>query len=280
VRRARQQPVDILSALSAVETDWLDEHANAVLALVETIPERGTYTADDLLSLLRSDFRAGETTIRLVLGVSADEFRTAIRDALPDGRWGKQRLLREPDAILGALQRLGIPEQLGALVNTPITWRSILMERLRSGRGSAIKGQKRGRGLEDFVEVLVKSVFGEGRYDTRCRFTGANGTSTEKADFAIPSKEDPSVLIEAKAYGATGSKQTDVLGDVARVVSEKRPDTDFLLVTDGVTWRDRESDLRKLIEMQHRGEITRIYTRAMGAQLQADLVELKRDHGL
>jgi hypothetical protein len=154
------------------------------------------------------------------------------------------------------------------------------MERLRGGRGSAIKGQKRGRGLEDFAEVLVKSTFGEDSYDTRCRFTGARGTSTEKADFAIPSKADPRVLIEVKAYGATGSKQTDVLGDVARVVAEKRPDTDFLLLTDGVTWRDRVSDLRKLVEMQNRGEITRIYTRAMGAQLQADLSDLKRDHAL
>lgn len=154
------------------------------------------------------------------------------------------------------------------------------MERLRGGRGSAIKGQKRGRGLEDFVEVLVKAAFGEASYDTRCRFTGAKGTSTEKADFAIPSKTDPSVLIEVKAYGATGSKQTDVLGDVARVIAEKRSDTDFLLVTDGVTWLDRQSDLQKLIDMQNTGAILRIYTRAMVAQLESDLLELKRDHGL
>ncbi len=109
---------------------------------------------------------------------------------------------------------------------------------------------------------------------------GARGKSTEKADFAIPSKEDARILIEVKAYGATGSKQTDVLGDVARVVAEKRPDTDFLLVTDGVTWLDRGSDLRKLIEMQNTGEIQRIYTRAMAQQLQDDLLELTRGHAL
>ena len=68
--------------------------------------------------------------------------------------------------------------------------------------------------------------------------------------------------------------------ETSDVVAEKRPDTDFLLLTDGVTWRDRVSDLRKLVEMQNRGEITRIYTRAMGAQLQANLSDLKRDHAL
>jgi hypothetical protein len=54
----------------------------------------------------------------------------------------------------------------------------------------------------------------------------------------------------------------------------------FLLVTDGVTWRDRLSDLGKLVDLQNRGEIARIYTRGMVEQLLADLAQLKREHGL
>jgi hypothetical protein len=182
--------------------------------------------------------------------------------------------------VASVLDRLGVPSRLQALVNTPVGWRDILIERLRGGRGSAIKGQTRGRGLEDFVEELVKRTIGEGRYDKRCRFVGASGTSTEKTDFAIPSRDDASILIEVKAYGATGSKQTDILGDVARIVDEKRPDTDLLIFTDGITWRDRASDLRKLVDMQNRGAITRIYTMSMAEQLEADLLELKREHAL
>lgn len=91
MRRERQQTEDILAALSAIETDWLDEHANAVLALVATIPERDRYTVDDVVALLDRDFAAGETIIRLLLGLSADEFRTAITRVLPTGRWGKTR---------------------------------------------------------------------------------------------------------------------------------------------------------------------------------------------
>jgi DpnII restriction endonuclease len=88
------------------------------------------------------------------------------------------------------------------------------------------------------------------------------------------------VLIETNAYGATGSKQTDVLGNVARIVDQKRHDTDFLLVTDGVTWKDRVNDLRKRVEMQNQGLITRIYTRAMASQFEEDLKELRREHAL
>jgi hypothetical protein len=154
----------------------------------------------------------------------------------------------------------------------------VIIERLKAGRGSAIKGQARGRYLEDFVEKIVKGTFTN--YDLRCRFVGARKTSTEKADFAIPTKEEPRILIEAKAYGATGSKQTDILGDIGRIVEEKRHDTDLLLVTDGITWQERANDLRKLVELQNQGKITRIYTLNMAGNLKRDLRALKNDHSL
>ena len=123
-------------------------------------------------------------------------------------------------------------------------------------------------------------IFGKGQYDARCQFVGATGASTEKADFAIPSKDDPGILIEAKAYGATGSKQTDVLGDITHIVNNKRDDTHFLLVTDGITWRKRINDLRKLVALQKQGKITRIYTQSMADQLKADLKQLKKEYEL
>ncbi|MBL7038870.1 MAG: hypothetical protein ISR77_09590 [Pirellulaceae bacterium] len=96
----------------------------------------------------------------------------------------------------------------------------------------------------------------------------------------MPSKGDPRILIEVKAYGATGSKQTDIIGDVNRIVEEKRNDTDFLLVTDGITWKARLNDLRKLVEMQNLGRIMRIYTKQMAEKLEGDLRQLKNDHSL
>jgi hypothetical protein len=279
MRRERQHVDDLLGALSPLESTWKDAHSDAVLQLIEAIPQKATYDVADLKALLDRDFDATMTAIRLVLELSKDEFTVAMRATLPAGT-GVKRFREDDGAFIGALVKLGVLDQLGRLANTPITWRNILLERLKAGRGSAIKGQARGRGLEDFVELLVRGVFGAGQYSVRSRFVGSRGTSTEKADFAIPSKNDARILIETKAYGATGSKQTDVLGDVARIVEQKRHDTDFLLVTDGVTWRDRVNDLRKLVTMQNEGLITRIYTRSMAAQLEDDLKELKRDHAL
>lgn len=279
MRRERQRLEDLLGALSPLASSWRDAHSDAVISVIERFPQKPRYDRSDLEFALAEDFDAAMTAIRLVLELSKDEFTVAMRATLPSGT-GVKRFREDRGTFVDALCQLGALEQLGTLANTPVTWRTILRERLKAGRGSAIKGQARGRGLEDFVELLVRRVFGELRYHVRTRFTGARGTSTEKADFAIPSKQDARILIETKAYGATGSKQTDVLGDVARIVDQKRHDTDFLLVTDGVTWKDRVNDLRKLVEMQNQGLITRIYTRSMAEQLEQDLTELKGEHAL
>jgi hypothetical protein len=76
-------------------------------------------------------------------------------------------------------------------------------------------------------------------------------------------------------YGATGSKMTDVVGDVKGIIEAKRPDTPFMLVTDGITWMRRTSDLAKLVQLQNGGQITRIYTTKMAAQFKEDLATLK-----
>ena len=163
-------------------------------------------------------------------------------------------------------------------VNRPSHWSDVLVERLRSGRGSAISGQRRGRSVEDFAEAIIKTVFGE-NFEARCTFNGPRGT-TAKCDFAIPSKSAARILVESKGYGATGSKMTDILGDVHTLINAKRGDTALLFFTDGLTWKERQSDLRKLIELQNNGDITRIYTYAMADQFERDLRQLKSEGGL
>lgn len=254
------------------------------------MPVKYEYRRQDLVQLLSPEntpedtkpkeyFEAGLTVIRLFLDLSKDEFTGKLRDRLKSGA-GIKRIQSEPEAYYSALEDMGILSRMTSIVNTPVDWSDLLTERLKGGRGSAIKGQQRGRYLEDFVEELIIRIFGKKSYDARCQFIGATGTSSEKTDFAIPSKDDPVILIESKAYGATGSKQTDVLGDITRIVHEKRNDTHFLLITDGITWHDRKNDLRKLVTLQNQGKITRIYTQSMIDQFEADLKQLKAEHGL
>ncbi len=121
-------------------------------------------------------------------------------------------------------------------------------------------------------------MFGE-TFEPRCTFRGRNERSA-KCDFAVPSRTGPRIVIESKGYGATGSKMTDVIGDIEKIIAAKRSDTALLLFTDGLTWKQRANDLRKLVASQNIGDITRIYTYAMEAEFEADLRLLKQERDL
>ncbi len=278
MKRYHQTLDELVAGLSAVETSWRDSHSTHVIQLIAELPDKKAYDPEDVAALLDEDFAAGITAIRLVLGMSKDEFTLSLR-AILEGT-GASQYTKDRSAFLNALKEMGVPAALTHLANTPVNWRDILTERLKYGRGSAIKGQKRGRALENFTEEIVAKVFADVGYDPRCRFVGAKKLSTEKADFAIPSKDDPAILIECKAYGATGSKQTDILGDVERIVAEKRSDTHLLLVVDGASWTLRLNDLRKLVEWQNEGRIARLYTQSMANELEEDLRQLRAEHSL
>jgi hypothetical protein len=191
---------------------------------------------------------------------------------------GVQGYHADQNQFIGDLLSMGLLEAMAAEANRELHWSDVLVERLRSGRGSAISGQRRGRDVEDFAESIVQRVFGV-NFQVRCTFAGPRGQEA-KCDFAIPSKAAARILIESKGYGATGSKMTDILGDIRTIIAAKRPDTAFLFFTDGLTWKQRKSDLRKIVEFQNNGDITRIYTFAMAEQFEQDLRQLKAEYRL
>ena len=279
MQRYKQSYAELIEKLAPVEASGLDDFAQEVILFLGSFPVRSSYVASDITDLLNANFEASMTLFRLFLGLSRDEFTVSLGKKLGHSI-GVRAFIRDPPSFVNALCALGLLPVMRDRVQNPVTWRDLLIERLMAGRGRAIKGQRRGRSLEDFTENIVREVFGPDGYDVRCRFTGRTGMSTEKADFAVPSKEDPHILIESKAYGATGSKQTDILGDVDHIVEQKRHDTALLLVTDGSTWVSRASDLRRLVEKQNQGFIMRIYTVGMAADLREDLIQLKADHDL
>lgn len=284
MKRVRQTFEEIEASLSRVESTWMDVHATEVIAMLKSLPVKKKYGAKDIHRILEQDFNVAFTVIRLFIDQSKDEFVPNLKTALgEDGNTygsGVKCYKAVPEQYVSALIEMGLALRIQEAMNRKLEWHDVLSERLKGGRGSATKGQTRGREMENFVEEILHQVFTKNQISARCRFTGSSGISDEKTDFAIPSASDPSILIEVKAYGATGSKQTDVLGDIARIVKEKRHDTHFILVTDGITWKQRSNDLRKLIALQNEGKILKIYTKSMALQLQEDLNTLKSEFGL
>lgn len=280
MQRVSQNLDDLLSNLSVLETVWKDDFAQAVLDLLTRLPNDRPVQRSDIEEMLRTDFDAAITVIRLFLDRSKDEFSYELKTLFAGAAGpGKSAFAADPASFVGRLLETGILDSINATVGRPTTWMDVLAERLKAGRGSAIKGQYRGRALEDFVEEIVKRVFDD-RYDARTSFKGKDARSTAKSDFAIPGKDTPQILIEVKAFGATGSKQTNVIGDANSIIEQKRHDTTLIIVTDGITWHARKNDLRQLVTLQNTGHIYRIYTKKMARELESDLAQMKTEYGI
>jgi hypothetical protein len=267
---------DIVASLSALDVDWMDDVASSAIARLSAIPKKERYDRTDIAALLDQDFDEGILCARLFLAKSKDSMCAELKRELGGSGIGSTRYRKDREVFLDALERLGLPAAIGAAINYQPVWSDILVERLRSGRGSAITGQKRGRGLEDLVEAMVQEVFGEDGYDKRCTFTGAAG-QTAKCDFAVPDRHRPAIVIEVKGYGATGSKMTDVIGDLDAIIQAMRRDTRLLFFTDGTTWQARLADLRDIVERQNQGKIAGIYTTSMRDEFVADLQRFKAE---
>jgi len=270
---------ELLHHLSSLDVEWRDETSDAAIAKLAALEHKKSYINADVEELLDDSFDIGMLCVRLFLAYSKDRMEQELKAVLGPGGIGSQRYRKDKAGFIAALAGMGVLDAMTLAVNYEPTWSDILVERLRSGRGSAIQGQKRGRGLEDFVEAIVREVFGEHGYTSRCTFSGAKG-KTAKCDFVIPSRDDAKIVIEAKGYGATGSKMSDIIGDLDAIIEAKRGDSKLLFVTDGTPWLARQSDLKKIILRQNEGDIMRIYTSKMHEDLVRDLRTLKEEAGL
>jgi len=268
---------DIVSSLQPLTVEWKDETAHRIIDRLTHFPVKKAYTVADVKALLDENFDDAILIFRLFMGLSKDQFVSFLRGIRDEKGIGVKSYRAGPDSFVEDLLSTGLLEAMAEEANRKPHWSHVLVERLRSGRGSAISGQRRGRGVEDFAEAIVKKVFGS-KFDIRCTFTGPKEKA--KCDFAVPTKSAPRIVIESKGYGATGSKMTDIIGDIEQIMRAKRPDTALLFFTDGMTWKQRKSDLRKIVEFQNAGGITRIYTYAMAEQFETDLRQLKSECGL
>jgi len=278
MKRTQQTTGEILASLRPLDTNWQDEVALKVIDFFHKMPVQNSYSESDIQHMLDEDFVDGLLICRLFLGLSKDQFSPLLTKQLGEGGTGIARYQADKSAFIEALINLGVAEKMAEYVNRKVHWADVLIERLRAGRGSAISRMKHGRDIENFVEIIVRNVFGSTCH-LRCNFSGLDGKPA-KCDFAIPGKDQPRIIIQAKGFATTESRVTDVIGDFEKIIKAKRHDTVLLFFTDGTAWNQRPSDLAKIIKFQNEGFIARIYTFATGDQFEQDLRTLKAEFDL
>ncbi len=185
--RHKQTKIQLVESLGDVKSDWKDNFSVHFLELVEAFYFNNNFSEIYLIYILQKDFEAGITFFRLVLEQSKDEFTETLKALFFNSNlgYGKTCFSSNPNEYIRILKEYGLIDAINSLISRDYTWNEVIQERLKMGRGSAIKGQKRGKNLEDFVESLVSQVFDS--FEIRKSSRGAKGLTTAKADFCIPS---------------------------------------------------------------------------------------------
>jgi hypothetical protein len=135
---------DIVASLSPLNVEWMDIKAAGAIAKLTAIETKKSYGRTDIAALLDDNFEEGILCCRLFLALSKDMMDAELRREMENGGIGIKRYQTEPDRYISALERLGLLDAMETTVNYQPVWSDILVERLRSGRGSAIQGQRRG----------------------------------------------------------------------------------------------------------------------------------------
>lgn len=268
----------LLAEIQELPSETSDEKTREVTAQIPLIARklatRGeSPTAADLAAVIR-DFSRGIDVIRLFTGDSQDAAAHRFCAALgcKPGNWSKitSLALSDPDEFAEALVTAGVPDEIWSMIDRTWSIDDVLFERYRFGRGRAIAGQLRGRSLENAVQAILDEA--NIPYEARVTFRSRKGTA--KCDFAIPDRNLPKIVIETKGFEATGSKLTDLLGDVEKIEKIRDHLMHFFVVTDGRGWHNRTSDLKRLLESHEAGVIQMIYTSKRLPQLSKDIQQI------
>lgn len=213
----------------------------------------------------------------LAVGLTREKLKNVLRHHLGSSGW--ITLARErPDDVIAMLDenyevvRL-VEEQRGRTYD----FGDVLVARAGTRRTATDAGAT-GRRVEDEIEEVARDLGLP--CATRTRFEGRNG-QTAPCDLAIPGGgRDALIVVAAKGFDSTGSKLTDAVREVEEM-AEKRLPTQFVMAAiDGIGWKSRLNDLRKIYDLRSSNQIDGMYTLEGLGEFRQDLETAGKRVGL
>ena len=239
------------------------------LAMLETV---------DLVSL--EGWVAANPTLVPVLGLAVglgqEKLKNTLRDRFDTMSWAK--LARaDPGALVAYLDSdYDLVRMLAVQQNRDYEFGDVLVARAGT-RVTATQAGKSGRKVEDEIESIAQDLGLD--YETRTRFIGRNNR-TAPCDLVVPNMADASIVVAAKGFDSTGSKLTDAVREILEMAEIRQPRQYVMAVIDGIGWKSRKADLRRIHELWETNQIDGMYTLASLDQFRTDLADAARMRGL
>lgn len=269
--------VSSLSQLSAAfDPTVLTAEGAEIRTVAEALDCLPVVDRASLAAFIRQD-PASVPILGLAAGLTQEKLKNVLRHHLGTSAWVGLARVR-PDEVVAILDdHYDVVRLVVAQRGERYDFGDILIARAGTRRAAASAGAT-GRRVEDEIEAVAKNLGLP--YPTRTRFEGRGG-QTAPCDLAIPADgRDARIVVAAKGFDSTGSKLSDAVREIEEMAEKRLPTQYVMAVVDGIGWKSRRRDLRRIYDLSATNRIDGLYTLAGLAQFRADLEEAATRLGL
>ena len=249
--------------------------AEKIVDAVETLTE---VLDTDLtgLAVWARDHADEDSILRLAVGLSQEKLRNNLRHEFGTSSWQKVARTQPYELVSWMDREFDLIRMLRVQMARTYTFADILVA--RSGtRATATRAGASGRHIEDEIEAIARDLGLP--YVTRSRFSGRGGRDAP-ADLIVGHEGAADIVVAAKGFDSTGSKLTDAVREIEEMAEVRLPRQVVLAVIDGIGWKSRQSDLRRIHQLWADRQIDGMYTLATLDTFRDDLAEFARLHRL
>lgn len=213
----------------------------------------------------------------LAVGLTREKLKNVLRHHLGSSGWITLAREKPADVVAMLDDHYDVIRLVDEQRSRTYDFGDVLVARAGTRRTATDAGAT-GRRVEDEIERVATDL--KLPSATRTRFEGRNG-QTAPCDLAIPAGGgDALIVVAAKGFDSTGSKLTDAVREVEEM-AEKRLPTQFVMAAiDGIGWKSRLNDLRRIYDLRASNQIDGMYTLEGLGEFRTDLEAAARRLGL
>ncbi|MGW0038288.1 hypothetical protein [Gordonia sp. NPDC003376] len=224
------------------------------------------------LSAWVRDHPADVPVLGLAIGLSQEKLKNVLRDRFGTSGWYGLARAKPVELVTWLDAEFDLVRLLETQMHRTYTFADILVARAGT-RVTATRAGASGRRIEDEIEDIARDLGLS--YVTRSRFTGRNGR-TAPADLIVGDEASADIVVAAKGFDSTGSKLTDAVREIEEMAEVRLPRQVVLAVIDGIGWKSRQSDLRRIHRLWEDQQIDGMYTLEGLDRFRTDLTEFAR----
>lgn len=245
------------------ETDGTRTIHQAALA-IEGLPAVDDATVSDLIRA-HPDW---VPILGLVVGLTQESLKNVLKHNLGTSGWVTLARTSPGDLIAMLDREYNLLELIRVHRTKSYSFGDVLVARAGT-RVTAVGAGKTGQRVENQIEAVAADL--DLPYQTRTRFAGRSGM-TAPCDLAIPAGgTEAKVVVAAKGFDSTGSQLTDAVREIEEMANVRLAAQYTMAVVDGIGWKNRISDLRRIYDLCSDGHIDGLYTLATLDRFRSDL---------